>query len=148
MEIYARLVGVVHQGGIVGVLDDALMSAALLAGRQDQGAGTKTIVVEFSCSYLGSSRTPFHLYRFKVIRVCRCTSCVVGPSSSTISRAGIMVGISPSPAGCVRVCKPPVSRGPEHWSCLGVVARVERLQLAADRRPRLGRRRWGIGRRG
>jgi hypothetical protein len=47
MEFSARLVGVVHQGGIVGVLDDVLMSAALLAGRQDQGAGTKTIVVEF-----------------------------------------------------------------------------------------------------
>jgi hypothetical protein len=40
MEIYARPVGVVHQGCIICVLNDALMSAALLAGRQDQGTGT------------------------------------------------------------------------------------------------------------
>jgi hypothetical protein len=42
MKIYARPVGVVHQGCIICVLNDALVSAALLAGRQDQGAGARS----------------------------------------------------------------------------------------------------------
>jgi hypothetical protein len=42
MEIHSRPVGVVHQGCIICVLDDALMSATLMAGRQDQGAGARS----------------------------------------------------------------------------------------------------------